>query len=140
MSRRYAAMLAVGLVVGVPGLPGSARAEDAHAPAAAGPIYVPIDPLVVPLIRGSDVRRHLIFVVQLEVADAAAGARVREMMPRLRDAYLRALVRLADRQDDTAPPDLERVKAGLVTASGRVLGDEVVRGVLVQRSFVRRPS
>ncbi len=140
MVRRSAAILALVLALAVPAWPGPAHAEDAHAPAPAGPIYVPVDPLVVPLIRGSDVRRHLIFVVQLEVADAAAGARVREMMPRLRDAYLRALARLADRQDDTAPPDLERVKRGLATASGQVLGQHVVLDVLVHRSFVRRPS
>ena len=140
MLHRSAAVLVLVLALAALGWPSPARAEDAHAPAAAGPIYVPVDPLVVPLIRGSDVRRHLIFVVQLEVADAVAGARVREMMPRLRDAYLRALARLADRLDDSTPPDLERVKRGLATASGQVLGQQVVLDVLVHRSFVRRPS
>ena len=141
MQRAVAIFLSACLVIAGQAITRSAHAEDAHgAPASTGPLYVPIAPLVVPLIRGSDVRRHLIFVVQLEVADANAGARVREMMPRLRDAYLRALARLADRQDDSTPPDLERVKRGLAAASGTVLGEHVVLDVLVQRSFVRRPS
>jgi len=117
----------------------AAHAEEAH-PAPAGPVFVPIEPLVVPVFHGGDVRLHLVYVVQLEVGDAAAGARIREMMPRLRDAYLRALAGVADRVGGGAAPDLERIKRSLSAASDRVLGPHVVNGVLIQRSFTRRAS
>ena len=119
--------------------PAALRAED-RSPAAGRPVFVPIAPLVVPVIHAGEVRVHLVYVVQLEVGDAAAGARIAEMMPRLRDAYLRALAGMADRVGAGDPPDIERVKRSLGAASDRVLGPHVVREVLVQRSFTRRPS
>ncbi len=75
-----------------------------------------------------------------EAADAAAGVRIRDQMPRLRDAYLRALAVIADRMGSGPAPELERVKRALAAASARVLGDHVVNDVLIQRSFLRRVS
>jgi flagellar basal body-associated protein FliL len=115
------------------------RAEEAPV-VPAGPVFVPVDPLVVPVFHAGDVRLHLIYVVQLEAGDAAASARIREMMPRLRDAYLRALAGIADRVGSGAAPDIERVKRSLAAASERVLGPRVVNGVLIERSFSRRAS
>jgi flagellar basal body-associated protein FliL len=118
----------------------NAHAENAHGAAASDPVFVPMAPLVVPVFYAGDVRLHLIYVVQLEAGDADAGARIRENMPRLRDAYLRALAGMADRIGEGPPPDLERVKRTLAAASERVLGPHVVNEVLIQRSFSRRPS
>ncbi len=115
------------------------RAEEAH-PAPSGPVFVPVDPLVVPVFHAGSVRLHLIYVVQLEAGDAAAGARIREMMPRLRDAYLRALAGIADRVGSGSAPDVERVKRSLTAAGERVLGPHVINGVLIERSFARRAS
>jgi flagellar basal body-associated protein FliL len=122
--------------------PTAARAEDAHhgaeEHAPQGPVFVAIEPLVVPVIRGSEVRLTLVYVVQLEVADADAATQARAQMPRLRDAYLRALAGIADRSGADVTPDIEWVKRSLAAASNRVLGEHVVREVLVQRSFTRR--
>lgn len=131
------AVLAGSVVVQAP----APRAEDAHgAPAPAGPVFVAVDPLVIPVIDAGSVRRHLVYVLQLEAADAAAGARIRDQMPRLRDAFLRALANIADRVGNGPAPDVERVKRSLAAASERVLGPHVVNDVLIQRSFLRRVS
>ena len=134
------AILLAGLLCGAVLQPTASRAEDAHAPAPAGPVFVAVAPLVVPVFHAGDVRLHLVYVVQLEAGNAEAGARIREMMPRLRDAYLRALAGIADRMGEGAPPDLERVKRSLSAASERVLGPHVVNEVLIERSFTRRAS
>jgi flagellar basal body-associated protein FliL len=115
------------------------RAEEGHA-APSGPVYIAVAPLVISVIHAGDVRLHLTYVVQLEAEDADAGQRIRDQMPRLRDAYLRALAAMADRVGEGPPPDLERVKRTLSAASDRVLGPHVVNEVLIQRSVSRRPS
>ena len=134
------AILLAGLLCGAALQAPAAHAEDSHAAAPSGPVFVPVAPLVVPVFSAGQVRLHLYYVLQLEAGDADAGARIREQMPRLRDAYLRALAGIADRIGDGPMPDDERIKRTLGAASERVLGPHVVNGILIQRSFSRRAS
>ena len=134
------AILLAGLLCGAVLQVPAVHAEDSHAAAPSGPVFVPVAPLVVPVFSDGGVRLHLYYVLQLEAGDADAGARIRELMPRLRDAYLRALAGMADRMGDGPMPDDERVKRTLSVASERVLGPHVVHEILIQRSFSRRAS
>ena len=71
--------------------------------------------------------------VSLEVVEERDAGNVRQLTPRLRDAFLRELHRLATiRPASQKLINVARVKARLLAGADRVLGPRVVRDVLVQ--------
>ena len=75
----------------------------------------------------------MLLVVNLEVGSKRDIARVREMLPRLRDAFVTELHALAaTRSPDQRLINVGRVKARLIAGAHKVLGPGVVRDVLVQ--------
>ncbi|MGC9446565.1 flagellar basal body-associated FliL family protein [Cereibacter johrii] len=112
------------------GSSGEHEAEAAHeAPAALPDIaFVPIDPIVISLGRGSELS-HLRFAAQLEVAKANA-AEVTMLMPRIVDVingYLRA-VAVSRLEDPTA---LVELRAQMLRRIQIVTGEGRVRDLLV---------
>jgi len=90
--------------------------------------FVPLDPLVINLGRGSE-NRHLRFRAQLEVAPEHE-AEVTKMIPRILDvlnSYLRA-VNVEDLEDPTA---LIRIRAQMLRRVKIVTGEGRVRDLLV---------
>ncbi|MGI1662066.1 flagellar basal body-associated FliL family protein [Palleronia sp. KMU-117] len=95
--------------------------------------FVPVDPLIISIGRGSDAR-HLRFQAQLEVVPARA-AEVAGLMPRVVDVlngYLRA-VAMRDLED---PSSLVRLRAQMLRRVQIVTGDGAVRDLLIMEFVV----
>ena len=122
----------------------SSWSASGPAPATAqgeAPIFIPIDRITVAVFRDGEVAQHLIFILKLEVADRAASGLVIEKMPRLTDAFMRDLHALASAPNAaTDGLDMALAKRRLMNTSIRVLGPDIVRNVLIDRSIVRKLS
>jgi hypothetical protein len=95
--------------------------------------YVEIERLTAPFIRNGEFVQYVLLDVSLELTDEPSATRVRRLTPRLRDAFLGELHRLARvRPAGQRLINLGRVKARLLAGADRVLGPNVVRDVLVQ--------
>ena len=97
------------------------------------PSYVEIERLTAPFIRNGEFVQYVVLDVSLELADEPNATKVRHLTPRLRDAFLAELHRLARvRPASQRLINLGRIKARLLASADRVLGPNVVRDVLVQ--------
>lgn len=102
------------------------------------PVYLELEPFIVPVIRNNQVESHLAWQFTLEVADSQGAGKVKAQMPRLTHAFLGSLYLLAQRPEVAdSGVDLSRLKARLTMVANNVLGPGVVTGVLVQRSMRR---
>ena len=109
---------------GAPGVSGDLEGQ---------PRYVELDPLTAPFVRDGKFAQYVVLVVNLEVSDEDDVVKVREFLPRLRDAFVTELHTLATmRNPGQKVLNLVRVKSRLLANANDVLGEGVVRGVLVQ--------
>jgi hypothetical protein len=119
-------------------------AAGGSAPASAqsnAPIFIPVDRITVAVFRDGEVTQHLIFILKLEISDRNASGVVIEKMPRLTDAFMRDLHTLASAPNAAQEGlDMVQAKRRLLASSVRVLGPNVVRDVLIDRSIVRKLS
>ena len=101
--------------------------------------YVRMAPLHIPIEMANGKRRRLVIVIWLEV-DAAKDhyQRVYDVLPRLRQAFVRALTERPLPGADTGQPELVHVKNRIRAASVRMLGPRVVHDVLVQDVHILR--
>jgi hypothetical protein len=105
------------------------------------PIFIPVDRITVAVFRDGEVAQHLIFILKLEITDRNASGVVIEKMPRLTDAFMRDLHALASAPSAAQDGlDMVQAKRRLLASSVRVLGPNVVRDVLIDRSIVRKLS
>jgi hypothetical protein len=105
------------------------------------PIFIPVDRITVAVFRDGEVAQHLIFILKLEISDRNASGVVIEKMPRLTDAFMRDLHTLASAPSAAQDGlDMVQAKRRLLASSVRVLGPNVVRDVLIDRSIVRKLS
>ncbi|MCW5752043.1 MAG: flagellar basal body-associated FliL family protein [Alphaproteobacteria bacterium] len=96
--------------------------------------YVPVEPINVPVFR-SDNRRYVYSVtISLQISDEKHREAVNNMMPRLRDAFLRNVNShpLAG-QAGTDAIDLDQLKGRLSDQVERVFGPKIVEDVLFHR-------
>ncbi len=108
-------------------------AGGGSAPVGDQALFVELDPLTAPFLRDGKFAHYVLLVVNLEVGSERDIERVREMLPRLRDAFVTELHALAaTRSPDQRLINVGRVKARLIAGTHRVLGPGVVRDVLVQ--------
>lgn len=101
--------------------------------AAPAPVFVTLEPFIVPVIREGRVVKQVSLTITLELAEPNAETEVAAKMPYLRDAFLTRLHGLMGRRrrdGRTFAPEV--VKRRLLAESERVLGAGVVRDVLVQ--------
>ncbi len=101
--------------------------------AAAAPLLVSMEPLVVPVIENNIVTHHLTVSLSLEVAGLSADEKLRNALPRVIDAFnseLYGLLSLRFVRDGGV--DLPLVKQRLLLASERVLGSGVITDVLIR--------
>ena len=97
------------------------------------PRYVELDPLTAPFVRDGKFAQYVVLVVNLEVSDDDDVLKVRKFLPRLRDGFVTELHTLATmRNPEQKVLNLVRVKSRLLASADEVLGEGVVRGVLVQ--------
>ena len=81
----------IGIVLAVPEL-AHASATGSKPEVPSGPVYIAMDPITVPVIRGGKVRGRLVLGVNL-VADGPKAAEIERNLPRLHDAYVKFLLR-----------------------------------------------
>lgn len=96
--------------------------------------FVELDPLILPIITQKGATQVVSLVVSLEIEAGQSADRVRLMKPRLKDAYIQDMYgvlndRVALRGGVVR---VEIIKDRLNRASAKVLGDDVVRDVLLQ--------
>lgn len=92
------------------------------------------------MIANGAVAKHLTIVLVLELADAQARDKAKELLPRLTDAFVNDLHRLASRPDAIDGIDLALAKRHLLASGARVLGPDSVKNVLIERTISRRTS
>lgn len=95
--------------------------------------FIRMAPVVVPMIGDNRVEQFVTFVVSIEVL-ASQQPRGAQLMPRLRDQFIRDLYDAVDRKSIMrgALVDLAAAKKVMRESAVKVLGEETVRDVLVQ--------
>jgi flagellar FliL protein len=107
---------------------------DAHGAKPAGPLYVRMDPLVVPVMDSEGISQTVSMVVAFEVEDQAGADKIESLKPRIKDAFIENLYGMLNKQVAMEQGVLKvgYVKQRLNDISVKVLGEGVVKGVLLQ--------
>ncbi len=127
---------ATGLLSGPTPAEASAKEAKAEAEAPSRTLpeaaYIQLDPLAAPVIGGGKIRYNVMLTLSVEVAEQSHKADVTRLMPRLRDAMLMELyARPVTRNDESGRIDLESVKERMFTVAREVVGEKIVRDLLV---------
>lgn len=103
-------------------------------------VFVELDPLILPIVDHNGVSQTVSLVVSVEVADEAAASRVKNLQPRLKDAFIQDMYGELSRKSVMAGGVLEvgKLKARLNRISGKVMGDDTIKEVLLQVVQQRR--
>ena len=141
MARRLAlALAALGMVVLASSAEaGGNRSRPKYERLESGPYYMQIERIVVPKLQGDRATKIFAYTLVVEFADAEARERAKTIMPKLMDAYLHDLHVLTSRPasgDDGADPVV--AKRYLLESSKRILGEEAVKDVLIERTSARK--
>jgi hypothetical protein len=109
------------------------RMQAEKAKAESAPLFVSMEPLVVPVIENNAVTHHLTVSISLEVAGLAADAKLRNAFPRVIDAFTTELYGLMSlRFVREGGVEMPLVKQRLLLAGERELGPGVVTDVLIR--------
>ena len=96
--------------------------------------FVELDPLILPIITKKGVTQVVSLVISLEIETGQSAESVKLMKPRLKDAYIQDMYGVLN--DKVALRGgvirVDVIKDRLNKVSGDVLGEEVVRDVLLQ--------
>ncbi|MEQ8449983.1 MAG: hypothetical protein RIB97_09895 [Nitratireductor sp.] len=116
-------------------------ADGAAAPEPPPPepaVFVEMEALTIPVIRGGAVAKYVLLKVSLEVEDEGAREAVVERMPRLKDAFLRDLHAYFASIPLDSPLNVRTVKTRLKRVADGIVGRGVVREVLIQGAFEKK--
>jgi flagellar protein FliL len=107
-------------------------------PSPAGPAFVTLAPIVLPVFEGDAVKRQAGVLLSLELVEGKTVADVEPQRRRLVDAFIGDLYALFEqRQDADRVIDAPLIKERLGATAARILGPGVVREVLIQQAFER---
>lgn len=97
-------------------------------------VFVKLSPIIVPIMTEEGTTQIVTLVVALEVGSATNEGLVEENRLRLTDAFLTDMYGVFDKNIliKNGFIDVERVKYRLSKISKKILGEEVVTGVLLQ--------
>lgn len=100
----------------------------------APPVFIPLDPLSVPLPRPDKPPLYHFVTLTLQTTEANKPKLV-EMMPRLRDAWLRDLnANPVGRRDEPTELDLDLLKTRILQMTEKVMGGPLATDVLIVRT------
>lgn len=109
--------------------------EEAKAEASKDePLFVKIEPIIVPVIKKNGRSSMLAIELVAEVVDEDAGSKVRTHMPRVRDSFIRALYGNVERNHFLQPDgalNMDMIKKRLVASANYVMQKNLVKDVLV---------
>ncbi|NBX65818.1 MAG: flagellar basal body-associated FliL family protein [Proteobacteria bacterium] len=96
--------------------------------------YVPMQPIILPIIDQDGISQTVSLVVSLEVRDAAKVAEVEQNLPVLADAFLSDMYGTLSKKSsmEGGVIKVSQLKARLVEITKRVMGEGAVNGVLLQ--------
>jgi flagellar FliL protein len=96
--------------------------------------FVQMDPLILPIIGSGGITETVSLVIVIEVPDEKSADTVKKLTPLLKDAYIQDMYGVLNKRN--AMPDgviqVGMIKDRLNHVSRQVLGDEVVKNVLLQ--------
>jgi flagellar FliL protein len=135
-----AGVATLSLVLLVGAAPPVHASSDAAPPA--GPVFVKLAPIVLPVFSGESVVRQAGLVLALELEKSRTEADIELQRPRLMNAFIGDLVALYEqRQGADRVIDPAAIKERLQGVAERVLGPGIVHQVLIQQAFERaRPQ
>jgi flagellar basal body-associated protein FliL len=135
-----AALLAVAAAAAEGGEHGGSG-EHGKQPPPAGPAFVKIPPIVVPVIEGDKVTRQVGVNLVLELVAGRSAEDIAPKQQRLHDAFISDLYGIYQAQAGSDRPVSEQVvKARFARSAARVLGPGFVKDVLIQQMFEQRRS
>jgi flagellar basal body-associated protein FliL len=136
--------LAAGLMVACAASLPATRAYAAAAPAAAehaGPAFLAVDDIVVPVGAHGRLAGYVMIKASLEFADATQLKAVEPLMPRIVDAWLRTVHGLSQRGHfDAASVNPDMLKQQLLEATKTALNGTVPDAVLITRAILTRTN
>ena len=105
-----------------------------HGAAPAGPQFVKMDPLMIPIVDEEGNTQVVSLVVAFEVEGDENLSKVNALQPRARDAFLMDLYGMLNQKAamENGVVKLGYVKKRLSDISSRVFGEEAVKDVLIQ--------
>ena len=137
-----------GMVGGVP-LSGSAALahggssggeEKGKADFGAGPYFVQVNPMQIPIVQGGKVIQLLVLSVVLELEKGEDIERVKAYAPLVRDGYLSSLYgALHVRGQGGDLIDIDLVRAKIKETNDKVIPDIAVKNILLQELQQRKP-
>jgi flagellar FliL protein len=117
---------------------GANEALPEKAPPPPPPVFVEMEALTVPVIRGGAVAKYVLLKVTLEVDGQAARADVMDRMPRLKDAFLRDLHAYFASVPLDSPLNVRTVKQRLQRVADKYAGRGVVEDILIQGAYEKK--
>lgn len=100
------------------------------------PEFVPIPSLAVPVIREGRVEKYIFLTVTLEMIDSDAKDLAEIYVPRIKDAFFRSLFEyFGSLRPGTTEVNIRSVKARLMHAGKRAIGENKIKAVLIQNAF-----
>lgn len=98
------------------------------------PVYLRLDGLTAPIMKGSHVRHYIFLNISIEMVDDSARDDASPLKPRLHDAFLREFYsKTIARGDGTI--DFAKVSKRLTKQARKVLGEDQVVTVLITRAM-----
>ena len=118
---------------------GGGGGEKAEVPA--GPQFVPVGPLTVPIVRNGRIFQYVTIAVKLETKDGQGAEDIKARMPSLNDAYLSNLYGAFYVGEGMTGPlvDLKKIRDRLAFANSKVLPADTVQNILIQQVNQSRP-
>ncbi len=100
----------------------------------ADPVYLRLDGLTAPIMKGSHVRHYIFLNISIEMVDDSARADASPLKPRLHDAFLREFYSKSIAKGD-GTIDFTNVSKRLAKQAKKVLGEDQVLDVLITRAM-----
>lgn len=103
-------------------------------------IYVSIGPIILPVVTSDGPQQIITMIVSLQVENIDASDKVRQQLPRLIDAYMRALYGRLDKNTmhHGRIVNVDFIKRMVGRATDEILGKGIVEDVLIQ-AIAQRP-
>ncbi|MGB4058074.1 MAG: flagellar basal body-associated FliL family protein [Alphaproteobacteria bacterium] len=101
---------------------------------AAGAVFVELDPLILPIIDNTGVTQTVSLVIALEVESEDRAKEVKDLTPRLKDAYIQDMYGILNKHAAMKGGVLQvsTIKTRLNKVTTEVLGEDMVHDVLLQ--------
>lgn len=121
--------------------PAVCAVEETKTLAEDNPEFLQIPSLAVPVIREGRVEKYIFLTVTLEMIDSDAKDVAELYVPRIKDAFFSSLFNyFGSLRPGTPGVNIRSVKARLMHAGKRAIGENKIKAVLIQKAFEQNVS